>query len=126
MAGGGRQLRVRIGLHTGAPLAITGGYVGIDVHSAARVMAAGHGGQVLVSETTRALLGEQVALRDLGEHRLKDLSSPRRLYQLGADGLGVADRDHERGLLLALTDRREENDHAVSARRLRSNEGRRQ
>jgi predicted ATPase/class 3 adenylate cyclase len=76
-------VRVRMGIHTGKPVVTEEGYVGIDVHRAARVMAAGHGGQVLVSQTTRDLLEEQVELRDLGEHRLKDLESPEHLYQLG-------------------------------------------
>ena len=75
-------MRVRVGIHTGEPLVTDEGYVGADVHRAARVMGAGHGGQVLLSETTRQLLdGEE--LRDLGEHRLKDLTAPQRLYQLG-------------------------------------------
>jgi predicted ATPase/class 3 adenylate cyclase len=76
-------VKVRMGLHTGEPLVAEEGYVGIDVHRAARVMAAAHGGQVLVSQPTRDLLGNQFELRDLGEHRLKDLESPERLYQLG-------------------------------------------
>jgi predicted ATPase/class 3 adenylate cyclase len=76
------EVRVRMGLHTGEPRAVDGRYVGLDVHHAARVMAAGHGGQVLVSEATRALLDDSTRLRDLGEHRLKDLSRPQRLYQL--------------------------------------------
>src|SRR5262249_33303942 len=59
------------------------GYVGMDVHRAARIAAAAHGGQVLLSQTTRDLLGSEAGLRDLGEHRLKDLSEPQRLYQLG-------------------------------------------
>ncbi|HSC49947.1 MAG TPA: adenylate/guanylate cyclase domain-containing protein [Gaiellaceae bacterium] len=84
---GGEELRVRMGLHTGEPRLVEGRYVGLDVHHAARVMAAGHGGQVLLSESTRALLGDGPRLRDLGEHRLKDLSHPQRLYQLEADGL---------------------------------------
>jgi predicted ATPase/class 3 adenylate cyclase len=75
--------RVRMGLHTGEPLLTQSGYVGMDVHRAARVMAAGHGGQVLLSQTTREFLDEALELRDLGEHRLKDLSAPQRLYQLG-------------------------------------------
>jgi Adenylate and Guanylate cyclase catalytic domain len=74
-------LRVRMGLHTGEPLVTEEGYVGIDVHRAARIAAAGHGGQVLVSQTTHDLTGD--GLRDLGEHRLKDLSAPERIYQLG-------------------------------------------
>jgi predicted ATPase len=78
-------VRVRMGLHTGEP-ALTGeGYVGIDVHRAARIGAAGHGGQIVVSETTRALLDGEFDLRDLGEHRLKDLGVPVRLFQLGRD-----------------------------------------
>ena len=58
------------------------GYVGVDVHRAARIAAAGHGGQVLVSASTASLVGT-AGLRDLGEHRLKDLSAPERVYQLG-------------------------------------------
>jgi predicted ATPase/class 3 adenylate cyclase len=81
------EIRVRMGLHTGEPRVVEGRYVGLDVHHAARVMAAGHGGQVLVSEATRALLDDAARLRDLGEHRLKDLSRPQRLYQLELDGL---------------------------------------
>jgi predicted ATPase/class 3 adenylate cyclase len=83
----GAEIRVRMGLHTGEPRFVEGRYVGLDVHHAARVMAAGHGGQVLVSESTRALLDERFRLRDLGEHRLKDLSGPQHLYQLQIDGL---------------------------------------
>jgi predicted ATPase len=75
-------IRVRMGLHTGEPLVTEEGYVGMDVHRAARIAAAGHGGQVLVSRTTYDLAGAD-GLRDLGEHRLKDLSAPERLYQLG-------------------------------------------
>jgi predicted ATPase len=77
------RVRVRMGLHTGEPTRTEEGYVGIDVHRAARVMAAGHGGQVLLSQTTRDLLGDELPLRDLGEHRLKDLASAIRLHQLG-------------------------------------------
>jgi predicted ATPase len=79
-------VRVRIGLHTGTPLVTAEGYVGPDVHKAARVAAAGHGGQVLLTSATAALLGDDdtgMAFLDLGVHRLKDLSSPERLYQLG-------------------------------------------
>jgi predicted ATPase/class 3 adenylate cyclase len=76
-------IRVRIGIHTGEPLVSDEGYVGIDVHRAARIAAAGHGGQVLVSETTRRLLGDEDGVRDLGEHRLKDMTHAERLYQLG-------------------------------------------
>ncbi|MBA2642762.1 MAG: adenylate/guanylate cyclase domain-containing protein, partial [Actinobacteria bacterium] len=75
-------VRVRIGIHTGEPVVTDEGYVGVDVHRAARIMGAGHGGQVLISETTAGLL-DSAGVRDLGEHRLKDLTAPQRLYQLG-------------------------------------------
>jgi len=78
------RIRVRIGIHTGAPLLTDEGYVGSDVHKGARIAAAGHGGQVLVSSATAALLeAEKSVLLDLGEHRLKDLSAPERIYQAG-------------------------------------------
>ena len=77
-------LRVRMGIHTGEPLLADTGYIGMDVHRAARVMSAGHGGQVVLSQTTRDLLDEAFELQDLGEHRLKDLSAPQRLFQLGS------------------------------------------
>jgi predicted ATPase/class 3 adenylate cyclase len=82
-------IRVRMGVHTGTPLVTDEGYVGADVHRAARIAAAGHGGQVLVSRATRELLADVhgVSFRDLGEHRLKDLTSSQRLFQLVADGL---------------------------------------
>ena len=83
----GNEVRVRMGLHTGEPRQVEGGYVGLDVHQAARVMAAGHGGQVLVSATTRALLGPTVELRDLGEHALIARVGPQQLYQHELDGL---------------------------------------
>ena len=79
----GGPVRVRMGLHTGEPLVTDEGYVGMDVHRAARIAAAGHGGQVLLSHTTHELLPDGMDIRDLGEHRLKDLSTPQRLYQLG-------------------------------------------
>jgi predicted ATPase/class 3 adenylate cyclase len=75
-------IRVRMGIHTGTPHLGDEGYVGVDVHRAARIAACGDGGQVLVSASTAALTGTE-GLRDLGEHRLKDLSAPERLYQLG-------------------------------------------
>ena len=75
-------IRVRMGLHTGEPVVTDEGYVGIDVHRAARIAAACHGGQTVVSQTTYDLTGSD-GLRDLGEHRLKDLSAPERIYQLG-------------------------------------------
>jgi predicted ATPase/class 3 adenylate cyclase len=77
-------IRVRMGLHTGEPMVTEEGYVGIDVHRAARIAAAGHGGQILVSQATRDLAGAD-RLRDLGVHRLKDLAAPERLYQLEDD-----------------------------------------
>ncbi|MDQ3122088.1 MAG: tetratricopeptide repeat protein [Actinomycetota bacterium] len=75
------KVHVRIGLHTGTPLLTTEGYVGEDVHRAARIASAGHGGQVLVSSATAALV--DIELRDLGDHRFKDLSAPERVFQLG-------------------------------------------
>jgi predicted ATPase/class 3 adenylate cyclase len=78
-------IRVRVGVHTGTPLLTEEGYVGSDVHRAARIAASGHGGQVLVSSATAQLL--ELKLTDLGEHRFKDLSAPERVYQLGADEL---------------------------------------
>jgi predicted ATPase/class 3 adenylate cyclase len=76
------QVRIRMGLHTGTPLLTEEGYVGTDVHKAARIAACGHGGQVLVSAATAGLVGGD-GLRDLGEHRLKDLSAPERIFQEG-------------------------------------------
>jgi predicted ATPase/class 3 adenylate cyclase len=77
-------IRVRMGLHSGEAIVADDHYVGLDVHRAARVGAAGHGGQVLLSPTTAALLEPgSFSLTDLGEHRLKDLSGPVRLHQLG-------------------------------------------
>jgi predicted ATPase/class 3 adenylate cyclase len=73
--------QVRIGLHTGTPVVTEEGYVGLDVHRAARIAAAGHAGQVLVSASTAALA--ETDLRDLGEHRFKDLQAAERVYQLG-------------------------------------------
>src|ERR687887_1884255 len=83
----GNEVRVRMGLHTGEPRAVGGRYVGLVVHAAARIMAAGHGGQVLVSESTCALLDDRFEVRDLGAHRLKDLPGTQQLYQLQIDGL---------------------------------------
>jgi predicted ATPase/class 3 adenylate cyclase len=82
----GQSIRVRMGIHTGEPLAAPPKYVGLDVHKAARIMAAGHGGQVLVSAATERLLDRGQPLRDLGEHRLKDLSQAEPLYQLLVPG----------------------------------------
>jgi predicted ATPase/class 3 adenylate cyclase len=87
----GRPLRVRMGVHTGEGRLGGDDYLGIDVNRAARIAAAGHGGQVLLSDATRALvsdgLPEGVAIRDLGAHRLKDLPHPEHLYDLRIDGI---------------------------------------
>ena len=74
-------IHVRIGLHTGAPLVTEEAYVGADVHRAARIAGVAHGGQVLVSASSARLV--ELELKDLGEHRLKDLSAPERIYQFG-------------------------------------------
>ncbi len=83
----GNEIRVRMGLHTGTPRVVDRGYVGLDVHHAARVMAAGHGGQILLTAATRERLTQEPSLIDLGEHRLKDLLQPEHLFQLVVDGL---------------------------------------
>src|SRR5437867_2107837 len=86
---GGAQVRVRMGLHTGEPTVGDEGYVGMDVVRAARICSAGHGGQILMSETTRALLGtalpDRTTLRDLGLQSLKDVGEER-IFQLALDG----------------------------------------
>jgi predicted ATPase/class 3 adenylate cyclase len=86
-----QPLRVRMGLHTGEGRVAGDDYVGMDVHRAARIAAAAHGGQVLVSDATRAVAGSslpaELTLRDLGLHRLKDLAQPERLFQLLVKGL---------------------------------------
>jgi class 3 adenylate cyclase len=91
---GGEVVRVRMGVHTGEGVLSNGHYVGLDVHRAARIAAAGHGGQVLVSDATRALgdqaLPKGVALRDLGAHRLKDIEQPEHLHQLLIEGFPEA------------------------------------
>jgi WD40 repeat protein/class 3 adenylate cyclase len=85
------SVRVRMGLHTGEPLVARTGYVGMDVHRAARVAAAGHGGQVLLSQSTRELvfqdLPAETSLRDLGAHKLKDIRHPQQIFQLDIVGL---------------------------------------
>jgi predicted ATPase/class 3 adenylate cyclase len=78
-------IRVRMGIHTGTPHLSEEGYVGEDVHKGARIAAAGHGGQVLVSKDTRELPGVDVDLTDLGEHRLKDFDGPVWIFQLGSE-----------------------------------------
>jgi class 3 adenylate cyclase len=82
----GAQVRVRMGVHTGEAELGDEGYVGLDVVRGARICSAGHGGQILLSETTRALLGgslpDGAAIEDLGERRLKDLEQAERIYQV--------------------------------------------
>ena len=82
----GAPVRVRMGLLTGEPIRAGEGYVGLDVHRAARISAAGHGGQILLSQSTRDLvqdiLQSDVGLRDLGSHRLKDLARPEHIFQI--------------------------------------------
>jgi predicted ATPase/class 3 adenylate cyclase len=88
---GGADVRVRMGLHTGEGTRIGEGYVGLDVHRAARIGDAGHGGQVLLSGTTKELVQHAIPdgmeLVDLGEHRLKDMPNPERLYQASIGAL---------------------------------------
>jgi YVTN family beta-propeller protein len=86
------EVNVRMGIHTGESAAGGGRYTGLAVHRAARICAAGHGGQVLVSQTTQNLLADEeedlhISLRDLGDHQLKDLDRPVHLYQADTDGL---------------------------------------
>jgi predicted ATPase/class 3 adenylate cyclase len=95
-------IRVRIGVHTGTPHVGEEGYVGVDVHRAARIAACGHGGQVLVSASTAALVGAD-ELRDLGEHRLKDMSAPERIYQLGNDDFPPLKSLHQTNLPIPST-----------------------
>ena len=89
---GGHAVRVRMGLHTGEPHVGEEGYLGLDVVRAARISGAGHGGQILISETTRALLGNQlpegVQVHDLGEQSLKDVQHEH-IYELSVDGAPV-------------------------------------
>ena len=87
---GGAEVRVRMGLHTGEPALGADGYLGIDVVQAARICSAAHGGQLVVSESTRALALSDppngISFEDLGEHRLKGIDRPQRLYQVDWDG----------------------------------------
>ena len=89
----GERVLVRMGLHTGSPMPHQDGYVGMDVHRAARVAAVAQGGQILVSDATAALVGPDyaggVGFLDLGLHQLKDLPQPEHLFQVTADGLPV-------------------------------------
>jgi class 3 adenylate cyclase len=85
------QVRIRIGMHTGEPVVSEEGYHGTGLHRAARIMAAGHGGQVLMSEATAAVLADEevpgVSVRDLGRHKLKDLDRSEHVFQLLSEGL---------------------------------------
>jgi predicted ATPase/class 3 adenylate cyclase len=87
----GEIVRVRMGLHTGSPVPHDGAYVGMDVHRAARIAAAAHGGQVTLSAATAELVSAALppglALRDLGSHRLKDLPGSERIFQLDIEGV---------------------------------------
>jgi predicted ATPase len=78
-------IRIRVGIHTGEPALDPPKYVGLDVHRAARIMSAAHGGQVVLSRATLEQLSDRFELRDLGDHRFKDLAAPERIYQLGHD-----------------------------------------
>jgi predicted ATPase len=92
---------VRMGLHSGTPLLTDQGYVGPDVHRAARIAAAGQGRQILVSSSTAALVDAE--LRDLGPHRLKDLSAPERIYQLGVEEFPPLKTLHQTNLPIPAT-----------------------
>jgi len=87
----GATVRVRMGLHTGEPTPHDDGYIGLDVHRAARIAATAHGGQVVLSNPTRLLaeadLPAGIRLEDLGSYRLKDIDQPERIYQLTIEGL---------------------------------------
>ena len=105
----GTRVRVRMGIHAGEPVLGEDGYVGLDVHRAARITESGHGGQILLSEQARLLLPE-AEVKDLGSHRLKDLAEPEHIYQLVADGLATEfpplrfARDARNGMRVALSD----------------------
>jgi CheY-like chemotaxis protein len=109
----GGELRVRLGMHTGQAIYADRDYLGVDVHRAARICFAGHGGQILMSAATHSFLPESVLCRDLGTYRLRGLPEPEQIYQLVAPGLthdfpplrGV-DEDIERppGLRVVLAD----------------------
>jgi predicted ATPase len=94
-------VRVRMGLHTGEAWPSAGDYTGLDVHRAARICAAGHGGQVLLSQATRDLV--EVETRDLGPHRLKDFESPERIFQLGSEVFPPLQTLHQTNLPLPAT-----------------------
>ena len=97
---GGEAVRVRMGLHTGEPAIHEEGYVGLDVVRAARICTVGHGGQTLLSETTRALIGsglpEGVALFPLGQRHLRGIDEPERVFEVAIDDLGHEQTDASR------------------------------
>jgi predicted ATPase/class 3 adenylate cyclase len=95
-------IRVRMGIHTGTPNVTDEGYVGPDVHRAARIAAAGHGGQILLSSSTASLV-EGAGLRDLGEHRLKDLAASERIHQLGDEAFRPLKSLHQTNLPVPAT-----------------------
>ena len=96
------DVRVRMGIHTGEPVVAAVGYVGMDVHRAARIASTGHGGQILMSGTTHDLVADElpadIRLQDLGTHSLKDIKTEIRLFQVTAAGLSDRFRaaDHRR------------------------------
>ena len=114
LAGG--SVRVRVGIHTGTPRRTDEGYVGADVHRAARIAACGHGGQVLVSATAAVLVEDE--LRDLGEHRLKDLSAPERIYQANLGDFPPLRTLYQTNLPVPSTPFLGREEELVSARRL--------
>jgi class 3 adenylate cyclase len=83
-------LRVRMGVHTGSVGRGVRGLIGLDLHLAARVQAAAHGGQILITQTTRHALANNFSVKGLGLHRLKDFPEPERLFQVVVDGRGPA------------------------------------
>jgi class 3 adenylate cyclase len=95
------QLRVRMGLHTGEPELIGDAYIGIDVNRAARICSAGHGGQILVSQTTRDLVSTAVQFRDLGTYLLAGVEQAERIFEVRAPGLRTSSlplrAEHETG-----------------------------
>ena len=94
---GGENVRVRMGLHTGEPALGDEGYLGLDVVRAARLCSAGQGGHVLLSETTRSLVGSSlpdgVSVHPVGERRLKDIEEPERVYALAIEGVDLPEGD---------------------------------
>ena len=81
------ELRIRMGMHTGEAIYADKDYLGVDVHKAARICFAGHGGQILLSEATHELVPEELERRELGAYRLRGLPTPERIFQLMAPGL---------------------------------------